>query len=135
MKPRPTWDEWGLLLALTVAKRADCSRSQVGAVLMSPDHRIISTGYNGAAPGKVGCLDGGCPRAASAVQPGSSYDSGPGTCIAIHAEQNALLFAPMQAMEGATLYVTREPCQGCLRTISGTGISAVVTPLTRTEMS
>lgn len=126
--PRPTWDEWGYQLAQTVARRADCSRRQVGAVLMSDDHRIIATGYNGAPSGQPGCLtSGACPRATSGVAPGSSYDTGAGACIALHAEQNLLLRASWTDMVGATLYVTDEPCDGCYRMILGTPIARLVT--------
>lgn len=129
MATRPTWDEWGLELAMTVARRADCTRRQVGAVLMTADHSIVATGYNGAPSGRPGCLtDGACPRGQSAVAPGSSYDSGPGTCIAIHAEQNALLRASWSDMLGSTLYVTDEPCSGCWRTIQATPINHVIWP-------
>ena len=125
---RPSWDDWGLELAKAVALRADCSRRQIGAVLMRPDHTIVSTGYNGAAPGARGCLAGGCPRALSGVEHGSSYDTGPGACIALHAEQNALLRATWDEMEGSTLYVTDTPCGGCDRMIQGTHIARVVWP-------
>lgn len=56
-----------------------------------------------------------------AVDPGSSYDTGPGTCHASHAEQNAL--ADVEAryrLDGATMYVTAEPCHGCVRQIKNT---------------
>lgn len=133
---RPTWDEWGLALAKTVATRADCTRRQVGAVLMTPDHSIVSTGYNGAAPGRPGCLSAGaCPRGQksfeevpSYTEGATSYDTGPGSCIALHAEQNALLRATWDEMFGSTLYVTDEPCGGCWRMIEGTPISAVCWP-------
>ena len=126
---RPTWDEWGLALAETVALRADCSRRQVGAVLMTSDHSIVSTGYNGAAPGHPGCLSSGaCPRGTSDVLPGTSYDTGPGSCIALHAEQNALLRASWSDMLGSTMYVTDKPCEGCWRMLSGTPIACVVWP-------
>lgn len=126
---RPTWDEWGLELARTVALRADCTRRQVGAVLMTPDHSVVATGYNGAAPDEPGCLTAGaCPRGQSDVAPGSSYDTGAGTCIAIHAEQNALLRATWEDMFGSTLYITDDPCDGCWRTITATPIAWVITP-------
>lgn len=126
---RPSWNEWGLELARTVALRADCSRRQVGAVLMTPDHSIVATGYNGAAPGRPGCAtDRACPRGLSDVAPGSSYDTGAGSCIALHAEQNALLRASWSDMKDATLYVTDEPCDGCSRMISGTPIRTLVYP-------
>lgn len=140
-RSRPGWDEWGMNLASAVATRADCSRRQVGAVLMRPDHTIVSTGYNGAPPGTPGCLTRqACPRgrASQTDVPGyddprvrtgeaepSSYDLGPGACIALHAEQNALLRATWDEMQGATLYVTDAPCGGCARMIAGTPIARV----------
>lgn len=129
MDPRPTWDEWGLALAKTVALRADCSRRQVGAVLMTPDHAIVATGYNGAPSGAPGCLTAGaCPRGLSDVLPGSSYDTGAGACIALHAEQNALLRASREDQFGSTLYITDEPCEGCRRMIAGTPIAWAIWP-------
>lgn len=126
---RPTWDEWGLALAATVATRADCTRRQVGAVIMTPDHSIVATGYNGAPPGHLGCLtSGACPRGKSDVEPGSSYDTGPGSCIALHAEQNALLRASRADMVGSTMYITDKPCDGCWRMISGTPIAHIIWP-------
>lgn len=125
---RLDWDAWGLVLAEAVAQRADCTRRKVGAVIMTPDHRIVATGYNGAAAGVTGCIAGGCPRSTSGVEPGSSYDTGPGTCIALHAEQNALLRASWDDMRFSTLFVTEEPCGGCWRMIGGTLINRVITP-------
>ena len=129
MDTRLTWDEWGLELAAAYALRADCSRRQVGAVLMNPDHSIVASGYNGAPAGELGCLtSGACPRGKSDVAPGSSYDTGAGTCIALHAEQNALLRASWADMRGSTIYVTDEPCGGCWRMIAGTPIARAVWP-------
>ena len=127
--PRPSWDEWGLLLAKAVAARADCTRRQVGAVLMRPDHTIVSTGYNGSPSGGPSCLAGECPRGRLSYEelpPESSYDKT--GCIALHAEQNALLRATWDEMTDATLYITDAPCEGCARTIAGTPISRVVFP-------
>lgn len=125
---RLAFEEWFMQVATTVSLRADCSRRKVGAVLVNPDNSIVATGYNGAPAGKPGCLSGACPRAFSQAKPGSSYDTGPGSCIALHAEQNALLRASWEDMRGSTLYVTEEPCGGCSRMISGTPISRVVWP-------
>lgn len=126
---RPSWDEWALGIASAVATRGDCTRSQVGAVALDERHIIIGTGYNGAASGDPGCLsDGACPRASSGVVPGSSYDTGPGACIALHAEQNLIRMGEWRLLIGATLYVTREPCDGCWRLIHGAGFHRVVWP-------
>ena len=131
-RERPDWDTYFLAIAKAVAARADCTRRQVGAVIVDPHHRIISTGYNGAPAGAPGCMTAGaCPRGllgVEAVAPGSSYDTGPGACIAVHAEANALLYADGARTRGATLYCTDKPCEGCWRLIRGAGIATVVAP-------
>lgn len=128
---RAGWQEWGLNLAQAVATRADCTRRRVGAVLMTPDHSIVATGYNGGPPKGPSCLAGQCPRGQRSeveVPAGSSYDTGPGACIALHAEQNALLRASWEQMRGGTLFVTDRPCDGCVRMIVGTPLDRVVWP-------
>lgn len=90
------------------------------------NRRIVATGYNGAPAGKPGCLSGACPRGRSDVPNYSQYEDGPGECIAIHAEANALLYANRDQCEGATMYVTVAPCTWCQKLIDGSGISRVV---------
>lgn len=70
---------------------------------------------------------GGCE---DSVPPNSSYDTGPGECISSHAEQNAVADVESRyRMDGATLYVTTEPCPGCIRQIRNTtGIIRIVWP-------
>jgi dCMP deaminase len=93
------------------------------------DNRIFATGYNGAPAGDRGCLtDGACPRGNSDVAPRSSYDTGAGACIALHAEQNAIIYASRDQTQGGTLYCTDYPCDGCMRMIRGAGILMLVTP-------
>lgn len=130
---RPGWDEYFLGIAAAVAARADCTRRQVGAVIVK-DHRIVATGYNGAPAGRRGCLSGACPRGRLtydelAHQEGS-YDS----CVALHAEVNACVYAGRERSEGATIYITCSPCQGCLKVITASGIICVVTPNGRWEL-
>ena len=129
---RPTWDEWALSLAAAASTRGDCTRRQVGAVILDTNRRVVGVGYNGAPPGEPGCLTAGaCPRGQMSkdeVIPGSSYDTGTGQCIAVHAEQNALLDADPVRRRGGTLYVSCEPCDGCWRMIWGSGIARCVWP-------
>jgi deoxycytidylate deaminase len=67
-----------------------------------------------------------CP---DAVDPGSSYDTGPGACIGVHAEVNALLqVSDRSRLKKATLYITEAPCDGCLKIIKNTAISRIVWP-------
>ena len=49
-------------------------------------------------------------------------------CYAIHAEQNAIIQAARMgvSVEGATIYVTHQPCSVCTRIIINAGIKRVV---------
>ncbi len=127
---RPGWDEYFLQIAAAVATRADCTRRQIGAVIVK-DHRIVSTGYNGAPAGMPGCLSGACPRGKLSheeIAPGSSYDTGAGSCISVHAEQNAIIYGDYARMVEGAIYITDSPCDGCMRMIFGAGISRIITP-------
>ena len=130
---RPDWDDYFLGIALAVARRGECVRSKVGAVIVR-DRRILATGYNGVAPGTLSCLDGVCPRAHSNVPPGSAY-SGRGACIATHAEENAIRDALNRglAVAGAQIYITKEPCELCASLLETHQLSAVWTIHDNTE--
>lgn len=123
--------EWALRIAETVALRADCTRRQVGAVVLDVDRRVIGVGYNGAAPGEPGCLtEAGCPRGAlthEELPPDSAY-TGHGVaapCTAIHAEENALMYSDPVRRKGGTMAVSAPPCPGCKRLLMGSGLSRV----------
>ena len=118
MKPR--FDDIFMELAVNLAKRSHCIKAQVGAVL-TKDTRIISIGYNGPPPGTHNCDEEfpgvGCPR-----------DSKGSCSLALHAEENAILYAAKNGSEvaGATLYVTLSPCIACARTIYTMKIERVI---------
>lgn len=117
---RPAFDDIYMELAVNLAKRSHCIKRHVGAVL-TKDTRIISIGYNGPPAATHNCdvewPDTGCPR-----------DSKGGCSLAIHAEQNAILYAVKNSstVDGATLYVTLSPCLACSRIIYSMGISRVI---------
>lgn len=117
---RPKFDDIFMELAVNLAKRSHCIKRHVGAVL-TKDTRIISIGYNGPPAGTHNCdvewPEQGCPR-----------DSKGGCSLAIHAEQNALLYAVKNKTEvkGATLYVTLSPCLACARIIYTMGVERVI---------
>lgn len=128
----PGWDEYFLGLAQAASVRGKCTRRKVGALVVGPDRRIMSVGYNGAPSGMPDCLEGGCPRGRATYEQVaglSSYDvpGSPGACVANHAETNALLHAGRDT-RGATLYVNHEPCMACTRTMAGAGVVRVVWP-------
>jgi dCMP deaminase len=117
---RPSFDEIYMELAENLARRSHCVKAKVGAVL-TKDTRIISLGYNGPPAGTHNCdvewPEEGCPR-----------DSKGSCSLALHAEQNAILYAAKNnvPIEGSTLYVTLSPCIACARIIYTTGIRRVI---------
>jgi len=106
-------------LANNLAQKSHCVKIKVGAVL-TKDTRIVSLGYNGPPAGTHNCDEEwpgvGCPR-----------DSKGSCSLALHAEQNAILYAAKNkiTLEDATLYVTLSPCISCARIIFTTGIKKV----------
>lgn len=109
-------------IAHLVKTRATCPRRSVGALLVR-DKRILSTGYNGAPRGLPHCPEDG---------PENDWPKGcmyANHCIrSLHAEQNALLQAALIGVpcEGATMYVTCQPCNSCAKMIINAGIRHVI---------
>ncbi len=112
---RPTWDQYFLKIAETVATRATCDRLHVGAVL-ARNKVILATGYNGAPRGLKHCDDAG-------------HELVDGHCVrTIHAEANAIVHAAKHGtnIDGATIYLTNSPCYDCFKMIVNAGIKRVV---------
>ncbi len=117
---RPDFDKIFMELAINIARRSHCVKRHVGAVL-TKETRIISIGYNGPPSGTHNCDEEwpeiGCDR-----------DSKGSCSLALHAEQNALLYAVKNNtnVEGSTIYITLTPCLPCARMIYSMGIKHVV---------
>lgn len=118
-----------------MAKRATCLRRGYGAIIVSKDDEIISSGFNGSARGTEDCLQRGvCKRQDLQIPSGERYE----LCRSIHGEQNAIISAARRDMVGSTLYLsgidmqtkealdTPEPCMLCRRFIINAGIEKVV---------
>jgi dCMP deaminase len=98
-------------------------------------YRAAHLAMRGVAPsaypdGRAVCACGNAWPCPDAVSPGSSYDTGPGQCIASHAEQNCLARVGQPwRIPGSTLYVTDQPCEGCVKQIRNTTqIAAICWP-------
>ena len=121
---RKSWNSYFMEIADIVKTRSTCIRRQVGAVIVK-DNRIITTGYNGAPSGLTHCIDnGGCERERLNVPSGQRHE----LCRALHAEQNAIIQAAKIGVstEGATIYITTQPCVICAKMIINAGIKKVV---------
>jgi dCMP deaminase len=125
---RLSWDEYFLKMAETASLRADCLRKKAGAVLVTADNRIISTGYNGAPSGAFGCAsDNACPRGQLSYEELSAFSSY-NNCIAIHAEKNVLLWCPPNLRVNTTIYVNYSPCTDCTEFAFACGVERIVWP-------
>lgn len=117
---KKSFDQIFMNLATDLALRSHCVKAQVGAVL-TKETRIISIGYNGPPAGTHNCdeewPETGCPR-----------DSKNSCSLALHAEENAILYAVKNgaSLEGATLYLTLSPCLACARIIYSSGVKKVL---------
>src|SRR6188768_4355856 len=97
---KPEFKDIFMELAQNLAKRSHCIKAQVGAVL-ARDTRIISIGYNGPPAGTHNC-DEEWPET------GCARDSKGSCSLALHAEENAILYAIKNGSKiaGSTLYIT-----------------------------
>ena len=117
---RPEFDDIYMELAVKIAQRSHCIKRHVGAVL-TKETRIVSVGYNGPPAGTHNCDE-------EFPDTGCALDSKGSCSLAIHAEQNAILYAAKNKVniKGCTLYVSLSPCLSCARIIYTMGINRVV---------
>jgi dCMP deaminase len=121
---RPSWDEYFMGIAKLTSERSTCLRRKVGSVIVK-DKQVIATGYNGAPKGISHCDEmGGCLREKLGVPSGERHE----LCRALHAEQNAIIQAATsgQSVDGATIYITHQPCVICAKMIINAGIRKII---------
>jgi dCMP deaminase len=121
---RPSWDEYFMEIADTVAKRATCDRGRSGCVIVR-DKQILVTGYVGSPRGLPHCDDVGHQLKQVVHEDGHSTTH----CVrTVHAEQNAITQAARLGipLEGSTLYCRMTPCRTCAMLIINCGIIRVV---------
>ncbi|MFA8449090.1 MAG: cytidine/deoxycytidylate deaminase family protein [Bacteroidales bacterium] len=121
---RPSWDEYFMDLADSVASRATCDRGRSGCVI-ARDKQILVTGYVGSPRGLAHCDDVGH------LFKKVLHDDGKITnhCVrTVHAEQNAICQAARLgiSLDGSTLYCRMTPCRTCAMLIINCGIKRVV---------
>lgn len=122
LDPRPTWNEYFLMLAKLAATRSTCLAFPVGAVIVK-NKQVLATGYNGAPAGSAHCTTQGyCYPGLSSCDASTTLPS-----RAVHAEANAIAQAAKHGIstQGGCIYVTLEPCLSCLKLIISAGIHEV----------
>jgi len=121
---RPSWDNYFMEIADTVAKRATCDRGRSGCVIVK-NKQILVTGYVGSPTGLPHCDDAGHQMKMVTHEDGSTSNH----CVrTVHAEQNAITQAAKLGIpiENATLYCRMTPCRACAMMIINCGITRIV---------
>ena len=109
------WDSRILrIAALEVATWSKDPNAGVGCVIVSPDRRQVTWGFNGFPKG-IADTEARLNDRAMKLE------------LTVHAELNALLNAGVD-VTGWTLYVSRAPCVECALAIIQKGIARVVSP-------
>lgn len=102
---RPEWMDYFLGMTLVVAQRSIDAQTKCGAIITSPDHKILGTGYNSFSRGLP---DEKIPN----LRP-NKYD------FIIHAENNCLINCTglTHQYEYVNMYISMRPCFQCLKLI------------------
>ena len=111
-----SWDEYFMGLAHLSAKRSKDPSTQVGAVIVNEEKRIVGIGYNGL---PYGCEDDIFPWTREGEWVDTKYP------YVVHAELNAILNS-IQKLKDCTLYVSLFPCNECAKAIIQSGIRKIV---------
>jgi dCMP deaminase len=110
------WDEYFLSIAVIVARKSKDPKCQVGAVIVSPDKLVLSTGFNG------------LPRGVYDDER-ILKDTDEKLKQICHAEVNAILNAARTgvSLKGCSIFVNKFPCLSCCNAIVQTGIVRIYT--------
>ncbi len=111
-------DSYFLQMAELVAERSTCRRRKVGCVLVDSNNHVVATGYNGVPTHFPHCLDEPCEGATAPS--GESLEK----CLAVHAEQNALL--QLRSNDILTAYLTVTPCITCAKMLANSSVKRIV---------
>ena len=111
-----SWDEYFMGLAHLSAMRSKDPSTQVGAVIVDQEHKVVGIGYNGL---PIGCSDDEFPWDREGGMLETKY------AFVVHAELNAILNSTRD-LPGCTLYVSLCPCNECAKAIIQSGIRTIV---------
>lgn len=105
-------------------KMTGCTKVSVGSCVVTRNG-VVVLGANRVSRNR--CKIDGCLRIAKYGDNAKTHRN-PDDCLAIHSEIDAICNAAQEglSLEGATIFVTRYPCEACARAIVRAGIHNVV---------
>ena len=111
-----TWEEYFMGLAHLSGLRSKDPNTQVGAVIVDENNRVVSIGYNGF---PSGVSDDEFPWGREGGVLDTKY------AFVVHAELNASLNS-QRSVRGCSLYVSLFPCNECAKAIIQAGIKRII---------
>lgn len=111
-----SWDEYFMSLAHLSAVRSKDPSTQVGAVIVDSNNKVVGLGYNGF---PRGCDDKEFPWEREGEFLDTKY------AYVVHAELNAILNAN-KLIDNCRLYVSLFPCNECSKAIIQSGIKEII---------
>ncbi|MDR2821841.1 MAG: dCMP deaminase family protein [Mycoplasmataceae bacterium] len=114
---RLSWDEYFMGIAIMTSKRSADPSSQVGCILVRPDNRIVSLGYNGFPKGSD---DGAFSWEREGEWINTKYP------YVVHDAINALLNAKGADLTGCKMYCNLFPCNDCAKALAQAGIAEII---------
>jgi len=118
MSTHLNYSQYFMGVAMLSSKRSKDPSTQVGAVIVTPDNRIIGAGWNGMP--NVADNDKSFPWGKDSPNPVENK-----YMYVVHAEPNAICHAS-ESVRGCTMYLTWFPCAECAKSIVQSGISKIV---------
>lgn len=119
-----SWKDCLDFAQLYANKVSGCNKVAVGSAIVK-NGRIIALGANRGVP-DLCKTQRGCLRVEKYGEDSKSHRN-PEDCRAIHSEIDALCSAASAgiSVDGASIFVTRYPCEGCAKAIISAGIKRV----------
>jgi dCMP deaminase len=119
------WEKRFITLAYHIAQWSADTNKQVGAILVSPDYRQFSMGYNGP-PRGTEILD---LKVNGIVK---DWERESKNSVTVHAELNAILNSAVD-IKGWTMFITEPPCLHCACALVQKQLEAAYFPKLRPE--
>lgn len=117
------WDEYFFDIIKKIEKKSKDPSTRVGCVIVTPEHEIVTTGFNGFPRGVEDDVHG-----LNKEKVIKRYERPLKYLFTEHSERNAIYAAARRgcALDGCTIYVEWNPCADCMRAIIQSGIVEVV---------
>lgn len=105
-----------LNVAKNIAQMSTCQFTKVGCLIVTPEFKPVSFGYNGTISGACHC--GSISMSRDEHLKFSDERE-------IHAEMNAILQADRDKLKGSIVFTTITPCANCLKHLAAAGVGKV----------